>query len=98
MAAIARRQRDDPISSDAIDQARQLLIENWNQFIVVEVRQALVEAAGRFADAFARRAYDSVQLTAAHELHRSTGQPLTFACVDRRLNQAAKLMQLEVLA
>lgn len=98
MAAMARRQRDDPISSDAIDQARQLLIENWNQFIVVEVRQALVEAAGGFADTFALRAYDSVQLAAAHELHRSTGLPLTFACFDRRLNQAARLLQLEVLA
>jgi len=28
-----------------------------------------VETAGRFADVFALRGYDSVQLAAAHELH-----------------------------
>jgi predicted nucleic acid-binding protein len=95
---MARRQRDDPSSSDAIDQARLLLSEIWGQLIVVEVTQRLVETAGRFADGFALRAYDSVQLAAAHELHSSTGQPVTFACFDRRLNQAARLLQLEVLA
>ncbi|MCU0530435.1 MAG: hypothetical protein MUD04_13360 [Cyanobium sp. Prado107] len=50
------------------------------------------------ADAFALRPYDSVQLAAAHELQRCTGQPLAFACFDRRLNQAARLLQLEMLA
>jgi hypothetical protein len=44
------------------------------------------------------RGYDSVQLAAAHELDQSTDQPLTFACFDRRLKQAASLLQLKVLA
>jgi hypothetical protein len=38
-----------------------------------------------------------VQLAAAHELHITSEQPVTFACYDRRLNQAAQLLQLEVL-
>jgi hypothetical protein len=46
---------------------------------------------------FALRGYDSVQLAAAHELHDKGGQPVIFACDDRRLNQAAQLLQLEVL-
>jgi len=49
------------------------------------------------ADAFALRAYDSVQLAAAHALQVNAEQPMTFACYDRRLNQAAQLLQLEVL-
>ena len=82
MAALARRQR---------------LIQIWESLTIVEVTQELVETAGRFADGFALRGYDSVQLAAAHELHGKTDQPLTFACFDRRLNQAAQLLQLDVL-
>ncbi|WP_231596660.1 type II toxin-antitoxin system VapC family toxin [Synechococcus sp. CBW1108] len=98
MAGMARGQREDPISGDDIEQARQRLILSWDQFMIVEVSQTLVETAGRFADVFALRAYDSVQLAAAHELDQSTDQPLTFACFDRRLKQAASLLQLNVLA
>ena len=97
IAAMARRQRDDPTSADDIEQARQRLMMLWSSFTIVEVSQQLVEAAGRFADGFALRGYDSVQLAAAHELHISSEQPVTFACFDRRLNQAAQLLQLEVL-
>jgi hypothetical protein len=64
---------------------------------MVEVSQPLVEKAGRFADAFALRGFDSVQLAAAHELHVNTEQKVLFACYDRRRNQAAQLLQLEVL-
>ena len=97
MAAMARRQRDDPTSADEIENARQRLSMLWSSFAILEVSQKLVEAAGRFADGFALRGYDSVQLAAAHELHITSEQPVTFACYDRRLNQAAQLLQLEVL-
>ena len=63
----------------------------------VEVSQQLVKTAGRFADVFALRGYDSVKLAAAHELHDNAEQTVLFACYDRRLNQAAQLLQLEVL-
>ncbi len=79
------------------DQMRQHLIESWKTFTIVEVSQPLVETAGRFADVFALRGYDSVQLAAAHELHVNAQQTVLFACYDRRLNQAAQLLQLEVL-
>ena len=97
MAAMARRQREDPTSAEEIENARQRLSMLWSSFTIVEVSQKLVETAGRFADGFALRGYDSVQLAAAHELHITSEQPVTFACYDRRLNQAAQLLQLEVL-
>ena len=98
MAAMARRQREDPASSTDLKQARQLLTKTWAQFVIVEISQRLVETAGRYADAFALRGYDSVQLAAAHELNLSTELPITFASFDRRLHQAAQLLQLNVLA
>jgi len=97
MAALARRQREDPISSDDLEQARQHLNQSWRTFTIVEVSQPVMETAGRFADIFALRGYDSVQLAAAHELHLNAEQTVLFACYDRRLNQAAQLLQLEVL-
>ena len=54
-------------------------------------------ARRQFADAFALRGYDSVQLAAVHELHVNAEQTVVFASYDRRLNQAAQLLQLEVL-
>ena len=54
--------------------------------------------AGRYADGFALRGYDSIQLAAAQQLQSTIEQPLTFACFDRRLNQAAQLLQLQVLS
>ena len=98
MAALARLQREDPISHEDLEQARQQLLQSWETFSIVEVTQPLVETAGQFADAFALRGYDSVQLAAAHQLHEQFALPLTFACFDRRLNQAAKLLKLEVLS
>jgi len=97
MAGLARRQREDPASGNDLEQARQHLIEAWQSLTIVEVSQKLVETAGRFADAFSLRAYTSVQLAAAHELQATTDVPVTFACFDRRLNQAAQLLQLAVL-
>lgn len=97
MAALSRRQREDPISTEDLEQARQHLIQCWHSFTIVEVSQPLVETAGRFADVFALRGYDSVQLAAAHELHVNTEQNVLFASYDRRLNQAAQLLQLGVL-
>lgn len=98
MAGLARRQREHPEDTEALEQARQQLIVSWEHCTIVEVTQRLVETAGRFADGFALRGYDSVQLAAAHELHRSSDQPVTFACFDQRLRQAAALMRLDVLA
>jgi predicted nucleic acid-binding protein len=97
MAVLARLQREDPVCNEDLEQARQHLIQSWKTFTIVEVSQPLVETAGRFADVFALRGYDSVQLAAAHELHINAEQSVLFACYDRRLNQAAQLLQLEVL-
>ncbi len=69
----------------------------WPDFVIADVTQPLVEKAGMYAEAFALRGYNSVQLAAAHQLHERFALPMTFACFDRRLNQAAQLLQLEVL-
>lgn len=95
MAAFARRVREHPADADAIEQARDALRAQWSDFLVVECDQAVVERAGDHAEAFALRAYDAVQLATLDELHRSLPGEVRFACADRRLLGAARVLGIE---
>jgi len=97
MAAFAQRSRVKGANQAGLAQAKSLFENTWSNFVIAEVTQPLVEKAGMYAEAFALRGYDSVQLAAAHNLHEQFALPLAFACFDRRLSQAAALLQLEVL-
>jgi len=97
MAAFAQRSRVKGANQAGLTQAKSLFENTWSNFVISEVTQPLVEKAGMYAEAFALRGYDSVQLAAAHNLHEQFALPLAFACFDRRLSQAAALLQLEVL-
>ena len=98
MPAFAQRKRIKAANQPVLAKASSALEQAWLGFAIAEVTQPLVEKAGVYAEAFALRGYDSVQLAAAHSLHEELSIPLTFACFDRRLNQAASLLQMEVLA
>jgi len=98
MSALARRGREVPADLDALDQAKDALRTDWPRFLVVDVNQLLVEQAGEFADTFALRGYDSVQLASAYLTLQRAQQPVTFACFDKRLNKAAKILGLALLA
>jgi predicted nucleic acid-binding protein len=91
-AALSRRAREVPQDAPVIEQAKVALAQDWPHFVVLEVTQALVERAGEYADTFALRGYDSVQLAAAFETGRIAQLPICFACFDDRLNKAAKVL------
>ena len=92
MAALARRAREFPSDTEAIETVRQRVRTDWPRYVVVEVTQPLVELAGEFADTFALRGYDSVQLAAARTLLESAGEEVHFACFDMRLGKAARML------
>ena len=98
MSALARRSREVATDVDALDQAKQALTRDWPRYLVVNVNQSLVEQAGELADTFALRAYDSVQLASAYLTQQRAQQPVMFACFDKRLSKAAKVLGLAVLA
>lgn len=91
-AALARRAREVPVDDAATIAARQALTQDWPHFFVVEVTQAVVERACEFAETFALRGYDSVQLAAASEILAAAPGEAGFACFDNRLNKAAKVL------
>jgi predicted nucleic acid-binding protein len=92
MAALARRVRECPSDADVIDVVRSRIRNDWNDYAIVEVTQSLVELAGEYADTFALRGYDSVQLAASRVLQEASGEPVLFACFDARLQKAAKVL------
>ena len=91
-AALSRHARN--VSEDAllIEQAKAALASDWPKFVVLDIDQHLSELAGDYADTFALRGYDSIQLAAAFEVGRISQTKLFFACFDLRLNKAAKLL------
>jgi uncharacterized protein len=97
MSALSRRGREVPADVEALDQAKRALTRDWPRYLVVDVNQHLVEQAGEFADTFALRGYDSVQLASAYLTQQRVQQPVTFACFDKRLSKAAKILGLAVL-
>ncbi|CAM5778172.1 type II toxin-antitoxin system VapC family toxin [Ottowia pentelensis] len=92
MAAFARRVREQPADAVAIEGLRMRLRADWPAYAVIEVTQPLVELAGDYADTFALRAYDSVQLASARILQEGSSEVFQFACFDARLQKAAKVL------
>lgn len=91
-AALSRRAREVPEDASVIEQAKNALASDWPHFVVLDIDQSLVERAGEYADMFALRGYDSIQLAAAFETGRISQSPIFFACFDTRLKKAAKLL------
>jgi predicted nucleic acid-binding protein len=97
MAALARRVRENSVDAEAIESVRTKLRRDWSGFAIVEVTQAIVEQAGDYADTFALRGYDSVQLAAARQLQQAASEDLCFSCFDTRLKNAAKVLGMQTL-
>jgi len=91
-AALSRRAREVPDDAELIERAKAALTADWPRFIVLEIDQTLVELAGEYADMFALRGYDSIQLAAAFEAGRVSQSSILFACFDTRLSKAAKML------
>lgn len=92
MATFARRVRESPVDTDAIDSIRDHLRADWSDFAIVEVTQQLVELAGEYADTFALRGFDSVQLASARMLQVVANEAFYFACFEARLRKAASVL------
>ena len=83
MATLARRERESPADAEMIAVIRERFRANWTHFALVEVTQQLVELAGEYADTFALRGYDSVQLASAKIVQDGANQTLCFLVLTR---------------
>jgi uncharacterized protein len=97
MAALARRVREQPSDGPVIEVVRDNLRMDWKNFAIVEITQPVVELAADYADTFALRGYDSVQLACARTLQQAIDEPLCFACFDTRLQNAARVLGMQLI-
>lgn len=97
MAGLARRAREQPTDLPAIEAIRNNLRSEWPNFAIVEITQPVVELAADYADTFALRGYDSVQLACARTLQQAIDEPLCFACFDTRLKNAARVLGMQLI-
>lgn len=96
MATFSRRAREQPSDTGLIDNAKRTFTRHWPRLSIIDVSQSVVERAGDYADTFALRGYDAVQLAAAQELAIALPAATTFACFDARLNKAARALGMVV--
>jgi predicted nucleic acid-binding protein len=95
-AAFAAAERLGRISPSQHQQLKQKFKLDWPQLTQVEVTKDLLVRAAEFAQGFSLRAYDSLQLAAADKIFRLTPNALVFISFDQKLNQAAKLLGMQV--
>jgi len=93
---LARRGREVPTDQPNLEKAKAALAADWPHYLVLDATQRVIERAGDYADLFALRAYDAVQLAAAFELSEMSALDLEFACFDIRLNRAARALRLRI--
>lgn len=96
-AALARRHREGDIRNQDFDTIKQNFAQHWADYLQIQTDQALLNSAAELAEAFALRAYDSVHLAAAQYLHKNSKASVHFACFDKRLNLAAKMLGMALL-
>lgn len=95
-AAVARREREASAPREACAAARLQLQADWPAYTVVELSPGLAETAAEFAEAFALRGFDAIQLASAHLAKSSVPETVSFFAFDRRLNRAARLLGLQL--
>jgi predicted nucleic acid-binding protein len=96
-AAFARQQREGGLTTRSLRRAVAHLDDDWARYTVVEITDALVRSAGRYAERHALRGFDAMHLAAATQL-RGAGETVEFGCFDGALNRAARREKLSPLA
>lgn len=97
-SAVRRREREGDVSGmDANRILKQIDEDGSSLYLVQPVNPAVIEEAARLIDAYPLRTYDALQLAGCLTVLPSAPGPVTFACADTRLCEAARLEGLSTL-
>lgn len=89
-SALARREREGAFTTAERDRAVRRLNADLAAYILVELTPELSADAQALLLRHALRSGDAIQLASCLYLQRETGQRLSFAAFDERLNNAAR--------
>lgn len=94
-AAFARHTRAGGLTPAELRRVVRQLDEEWGQYSIVEITDAVVRRAGALAERHKLRGYDAVQLAAALDV-RLAGGDIEFSSCDIRLSRAARRERLRI--
>ncbi len=97
-AAMARRHREGAIEPGPYRRALRDVETDWQQIFLTVVSSQLVRDAGDVAERYRLRAYDALHLASCLTLQIKAREPVTFACWDKSLVDAASEAKLQTLA
>lgn len=93
IAAIVRRSRGGSINSvDATVLSNQFRNDYQTEYQIIEITENIITQGMQFAETYALRGYDAVQLAAGYAVNQlclANDLSLTFVCADNQLNLAA---------
>ena len=97
-AAFSRLSREHILTETQCQAVKNEFRNDWGNYLQVGLNQSVLQRAADLAEGFALRACDSLHLAAADLLLKQAGDGVLFACFDRRLNQAAVVLGLPLIA
>ncbi|QAA75827.1 MAG: hypothetical protein BIP78_0059 [Candidatus Bipolaricaulis sibiricus] len=89
-AALARAAREKRIPRGDLRELTRALDQDWKGYVIVEVTEGLVRAAGELAARHGLRGYDALHLASALTLVEEGDLEVAFACYDVSLEGAAR--------
>jgi uncharacterized protein len=90
-AALARLRRERALTVTKFRSAKREFEEQWPSFLKLDATDALCRTAGKLAEQYRLRGFDSVHLASFAEVARRAGSRGTrFSSFDDRLNEAAR--------
>lgn len=96
LATCARKRRENPADAPVIDAQQAAFLLHWQGMDRVHLTPALLPTLARLHAAHPLRGADSLHLAAALAYQHHAGEPVTFACADQQLIDAAKAEGLTV--
>lgn len=96
-AAFARLFREEAMTENEFVALKSGFVSDWPNYFRIGSSPNIVERAANLAEAFALRAYDSVHLASAVYLQDSLKKKIQFGCFDRKLNQAARALGMQIV-
>jgi predicted nucleic acid-binding protein len=96
-AAFARGLREGALDEAGYRRAVASFHADWPTFLCLEAVNSLLFLAGDLTEEYRLRGFDAIHLAAAIVLQRKVKEPITFACWDSRLWEAAVTHGLSVL-
>ena len=96
MAIIYRKKKDSDLEDNVVQKIVDAFQRDWSGFIRVEVTDALNKYIDNVVQKHLLRGFDAIHLASALVVKEGVPSNFFFACFDQRLNQAARLEDLDV--